>query len=176
MILFKNSFKLGYPSNECRGIPMLMVWEKFQIFKNIIHFIPVFMMDCFPRRKATVQMLRHYKAVFVSFTTAIRKRVLFAKKYFHIPIARWITIANPTPSFQTSFPIRTIFASSRPLIKTFFEDFIILPTDFALNIDFQKFIRFLFSHKYIISFWSEQVKVLEVKNAISARTFMCLNT
>ena len=58
--------------------------EKFKIVNSVICSISVFMMNRFPGFQWTAKMFRHYKTMFINFTTLICHWMMNTKKYFHI--------------------------------------------------------------------------------------------
>jgi len=123
----KNRFKFKNIIFHFSNCIVFAVRMKFKIFKRIISFIPIFMMNMFPSFKRTIKRFRHYKTMFIDFASFVSHWMMLPKKYFYISMISRFSLK------------RTISILFFPCKKT-----IAILTNTSKNASFQSFQNYVF--------------------------------
>lgn len=146
----KSRFKFFYttlePTRKIMGIRI----HKFKIFRSIILFISISMMNMFIFVKRTANHFRHYKPMFKNFSSHISHWLTFADKYFVIS-----TIIKPSLSrFSSCFcrPKLSAFSTSkRKIFNSLFCRVIIFMRDRMFNFTIGTLNQKMFNPFYIFN-------------------------
>lgn len=143
---------------------MMFRFNKFKIFRTIINFISIFMMDVFIALEWSIKNLRHYETMFINFATFI-SHWIFWKIHFTISMRCYFSKIWISSCFSGS-QMATINTSKRKISDAFFLSIVIFMRNRMNFFTIRTFNKcnifsinnFKLFHMIILPYFNEQLK------------------